>query len=366
MDKKIKVFGAPFDPSDSELKLTIKRKYIEDLYYHRETKHSKYLDSYEAFLDESKVLKNSEFIKIGKFPIESWLRTKPDIEDLALLNPFNFRAFLDSNGCKEYSIELSKFIKSKILPDIPLMIGADHSLTGGVLNALTKEYGNDNITVIILDGHFDAIPTELRIGLLKYAKNHKDEIDIISPLSLDTVEDNYSIIESYNCGTFLYYLLKEEIIKPENLIIYGCKDYPTEKYLEINDDNIKKYVDFYLSFEKKGVYFIQNYGEQLKINDLLQNRLENIDTDYLYISIDIDVGSLNSILAARFMDFIGLDDVTLINAANIIKNYKENKKFEIIGMDIMELEIFFLNAELKSGKKDKTIQIMDKFLEILI
>ncbi len=366
MKVKFKVFGASFDPSDSITKIAIKRKYIEDLAFKRPSKHNLYLDAYEAFIKESKILDNPIFEKVGKFPVESWLRAKPDVEDAIFLDPLEFRTFLDTNGCKEYMELMTKFIEDKIFPDYPLMIGADHSLTGGVLKALAKKYGPQNISIIILDGHFDAIPTDLRLGLANYSKEHKDEIQIVFPEMIDSIVDGPEIPNTYNCGTFLKYLVDNKIIYPENMIVYGCLDYPDENYRKIEDDNVKKYVDLYLSFEKKGSKFIPYSKNYDQMNQKFKDTINEIETPYLYISIDVDVGALNSILAARFMDFIGVDEKCLIDISKIINNFLLSSETKLIGMDIMEIEIFFINAELKSGKKDKTISIMDNFLQLIL
>lgn len=364
MKKVIKVFGAALDPSDSEKKIMIKRKYLDDLHYGRKTKHNLYTDSYEVFINESRMLKKSIFKKLGKFPVESWLRTKPNTEDIIFIQPAEFRTFLDSNGCEEYSNEMKDFIEKKVFPDIPLMIGADHSLTGGVLNALSSRYGAENITIIILDGHFDAIPTQIRLDLAKYSKEHKNEVEVIFPEVLDSLNEFITIPQTYNCGTFLTTLIKEKMVLPGNVIVYGCQDYPDTEFKKIEDERVKNYVDYYFSLENQGIKIIPfNKENKIMINSL-KKALDQINTPYVYISIDVDVGSLNSVLAARFMEFIGVDQENLIAVSELLKHTISSKELELIGMDIMELEVFFLNAELKSGKTDKTIEIMDKFLEI--
>lgn len=364
MPKVIKVFGAALDPTDSPAKISIKKAYLNALMTGEKLK-SKYLDPYDAFIAESKILKKPMFRKIGNFPIESWLRPKPNLEDFQFMNPLDFRIFLDSNGCKEYSDEIEKFIEQKILPDIPLMIGADHSLTGGILRALSKKYDPENITIIIFDGHFDGIPTNLRLELAKYSKEHKEEVGVLFPELVDSISENIEIPQTLNCGTFLHYLIEEGIIEPRNLIIYGCMDYPREEFKNNQDPRVKNYVDFYLSYEEKGVQFIPNSRDIVEMKKQFTKALESINTPYLYISIDVDVSSLNSVLAARFMEFIGVDEEYLQDATDLLKEVIESKKLELIGFDIMEIEVHFLKSKLKSGKIDRTIEIMDKLLEII-
>jgi len=361
----IKVFGAALDPSDSETKIIIKQAHLDAL-AKRIPEKSKYLDPYDALIAESKILNHLRFQKLGKFPIESWLCPKPEIEDYIFMTPLNFRLFLDKNGCLEYSQELEEYIEQKVLPDIPLMIGADHSLTGGVLRLLSRIYGAKNLSVIIFDGHFDAIPTNLRLGLASYSKNHKDKVVIPFPEFVESIDEQTEIPLSYNCGTFLYYLIKEKIILPQNLIIFGCNDYPNEKLKEIEDENIKAYVNFYLSYEKEGIKIIPNFKDNEKMKHAFKEALQSIQTPYLYLSIDVDVGSLNEILAARFMEFIGIDSDCLLSTIELLQRHLQDKKIELIGLDFMEIEIYYLNAELKkSGKTDYTLQIIDSILEKL-
>ncbi|MHA1651648.1 MAG: arginase family protein [Candidatus Helarchaeota archaeon] len=362
--KRIKVFGAALDPADSETKIAMKQAHLQ-MFFSRQTPKSKYKDPYEAFITESKVLSSESFEKIGRFPIESWLTPKPVIEDSIFMTPLDFRIFLDDNGCKEYADQLEKFVIQKILPDIPLMIGADHSLTGGVISALTKKYGIENLTILIFDGHFDAIPTNFRIGLASYSKDHKDEIAIPFPEMIDSVEDSTQVPLTYNCGTFLYHLLEQGTILPENLIVYGVMDYPGAELRKIADQRVKNFVDFYLDYEKKGVQIIPNYKDDTKSINHLQKALNSIHTPYLYLSIDVDVASLNAVLAARFMEFIGIGEECLQDAIRSVSSLIHSDNIELIGLDFMEIETYFLNAKLKSGKIDKTLKIIDSILEIL-
>ena len=362
MPKEIKVFGAALDPTDAHTKILIKQNYLSVKALGRKDK-AKFTDAYDGFIAESEVLQRSSFQKIGKFPVESWLRPKPDLGDEVFMTPLDFRLFLDSNGCGEYSDAMEKFVDKKVLPNIPLMIGADHSLTGGVLRALAKQYGAENITVIMLDGHFDAIPTNLRLELAKYSKEHKEELQIPFPEMVDSIDDQTKVPKSYNCGTFLYNLLEDGTILPQNLIVYGCMDYPNDEMKQIQDPRVKGYVDFYLSYEDQGAKIIPNYKDNTKINNEFEKALETVNTPYLYLSIDVDVSSLNAVLAARFMEFIGVDAECLADAAELLKQLLQTKNIELIGLDVMEVEVYFLNAELKSGKRDQTIKIIDDFLQ---
>ena len=48
-------------------------------------------------------------------------------------------------------------------PVMPVMLGVDHSATGGVVSALSEKLGPENMSVVVLDQHFDGFPVSLRL-----------------------------------------------------------------------------------------------------------------------------------------------------------------------------------------------------------
>ena len=87
---------------------------------------------------------------------------------------------------------------------------------------------------------------------------------------------------------------------------------------------------------------------------------------YIYISLDVDIGALKEILAARFINTIGIEKKIILDAAKNIKKFIDKNKIEIVGLDVMEIETHVLGKELKkSGRQDKTIEVVDDFLRIL-
>lgn len=367
MNKKVKVFGAALDPIDDPMKVIAKCSYINRLAQNIVDPERDFIDPYEGLLKFSKVLNREEFIKIGKFPIETWLTPKPKIEDYPLVDPFKYQEFVNSGAVRTLSKDLESFIKDKVLPDIPLMIGVDHSLTGGVLSALSKKYGPENILIIIFDAHFDAIPARISLDLVKYMQEHQKEIHVLSPGLLESVDvDTITLKNSYSCASFLDYLIQDGIILPQNLIIYGCQDYPSEEYVSIEDSRVKQFVDRYLSFEEKGVKIIPGTIDKKNMIKKLEKSLENFSVPYLYISFDVDVGIFKEILAARFMNVIGIEKEMILNAAALIKNFMVSNKCELIGLDFLEIDTYVLGRELKkSGRIDKTAEVIDEFLDII-
>lgn len=364
MEKKVKVFGAALDATDFPLNIQTKLAYLRRLSQNAPPEPN-FLDPYDGLLLYSRVLSSERFIKIGKLPVESWLTPKPTIEDYPLINQKEFQKFANDGLVKNYSNNLEKYIQKNVLPEVPIMIGADHSLTGGALSALSKEYGAENILVVIFDAHYDGIPASIALNIAQYMKDHPDEVNPLVPELVSSVSENSDIKDTYTCASFLHYLMKEEIIFPENLILFGCQDYPDEEYRSLEDSRIVEFVDFFNSIETKGITFIPKM-EHAQMIEKLNSTLEQIDKPYIYISFDVDVGGLKEIIAARFRNAIGIDKSTIIKAAQTIKNYMDSNKCELIGLDIMEIETHLLNRVFpKSGRKDLTIEVVDNFLNTL-
>ena len=367
MSRKIKVFGAALDPIDDPMKVLAKCSYINKLAQNIVDPERNFLDPYDGLLKLSKVLNKEEYIKIGKFPIDTWLTPKPEIEDYPLVDPFKYQEYVNNGALRTLSKNLENFITEKILPDIPLMIGVDHSLTGGVLSALSKKYGPENVLIVMFDAHFDAIPASVSLDLVKYMQEHQKEIHVLSSGLLESMDvDNITLTNTYSCASFLDYLIQDKIILPQNLIVYGCQDYPNEEYFSIKDSRVKQFVDYYLSFEEKGVKIIPAMKNRNDMIEKLKKSLENYTVPYIYISFDVDVGVFKEIIAARFMNVIGIEKESILNAVKVIKDYMISNKSELIGLDFLEIDTYVLGRELKkSGAKDRTAEVIDEFLEII-
>ncbi len=365
MVKLIKVFGAALDASDFPLSLQIKQNYLNQLSQNLVIDPD-FLDPYDGFLLFSQELTKDKYVKIGKFPIKSWLTPKPNLEDLPLMNQLEFQNFTITGTIRNYSEKLEDYVKNNIIPDFPLMIGVDHSLTGGVLNALSHEYGPEELLVLIFDAHFDGLPANVSLNIAKYMSEHPEEKNPLISEHIDLISQNLETIDTYTCASFLFYLIKEKVIMPENLIIFGCQDYPDAKFRSLEDPRIVEYVKFYNEMEQKGVKFIPKSETSTMINKL-STVLKDIENSNIYISFDTDVGALKEIIATRFRNAIGIDQKTILSAARIIKDVIESKKLDLMGLDIVEIETYLLNKDFpKSGRVDQTVKVVDNLLDILL
>jgi arginase family enzyme len=257
--------------------------------------------------------------------------------DLQKLTFDGMASFFDNNGCWDYALKVADYVHN-VLPDRPIMIGIDHSLTGGSLLALSKKYCNLN--VVVLDAHFDVVKSKDRGN--RFGFNGKNR-----PIF-------------YHCGNFLSLLLENQIIQPKNLWILGVdEEILGKRSYKIDgksqtDDEID--VDKWLS---EGVHLITK--------KMVSSKEFALDLNGpTYVSIDMDVGSLMSVYSARFMNCYGLNTVEFLNLVSNVKRSLNKADVSLVGLDMMEIDIHFLEAEQDLPYKDHTRYLAKKSIEILL
>ncbi len=132
------------------------------------------------------------------------------------------------------------------------MIAVDHSLTGGIFKKLKELYAQEEMSLIVLDSHTDAIPISILSGIIQYDLDTNPE----------TVYDRndpylYHRKDSYNASSFLYHLLEDEVLKPENLFIIGVSDFPPRHAFRIKDPRVENYVGIFTGLRRKGVTILK-------------------------------------------------------------------------------------------------------------
>jgi arginase family enzyme len=194
---------------------------------------------------------------------------------------------------------------------------------------------------IVLDSHFDAIPLSVRMDSVLnvnvgFYRNK-------NPLSCDVTEVN-----QYSCGNFWAYLIQAGIVLPENLFFVGVADYPGQKI----DPKWNWFQESYLDFEDRGCNFFPLWKfDGFYIDSLTSFLHDKIKTPYVYISLDLDVGSYNCTYAARYMDGIGINRQNLLDVAGIIADGDRNGSFMLIGFDVMEFNMHFLGIKTSNVPK---------------
>jgi arginase family enzyme len=348
-----KLFGVALDPVDDPLSLEFKHAWMAaDIT--RLDWLSACLDPYCAVTEGlGDVLNEKGILPCGRFPVPSWLWPKPNKSDVSLVNTQAMAEFFDSGSLLKIVKQLQSFVTDKIFPAVPIMVGIDHSATAGVVSALTEKYGPKKLTTIVLDQHFDAIPLSVRLA----SAQQQDPGYSAAPNIPGGFNDQFC------CGNFWPYLIDEGTILPENLLFLGVADYPDYES-GFENDIFKKY---YLGFEERGVgFFPQKKFSGQYLNSLRRFLREKITTPYVYISLDLDVGSYNSVYAARYMDKPGISQQNILDIANIIAGSCRRGKYEIAGLDIMEFNMHFLGIEAPSNIQDSTLSLVGEFIKALL
>ncbi len=349
-DKKILFFGCAMDCDEKYDSLQ------EKLHMVRSTE--EFADPLDGVLDHlGSAIPTDQADMLGSLPIPSWLGPKPSSEDHSKITTENFISFIDSNGCKKIADEAGQFVLDQILPDIPCMVGIDHSLTGGVYSALARHYGPQNLSLIILDSHTDAVPMSALAGAIQYdtETNSSSFHDADDPFL-------YNRPDSYNASTFVHNLIAEKQVHPKNLYIIGVSDYPEKKSLRIKDKRIKKYTNAYVSLKRKGATIITK--KECTLTPKKINRsLKTISTPYVYVSIDMDIGANNALEGVRFRNWKGLSESKIYKIIDTVSQIFSDS-IQLAGMDICEIDPRRAGVTSSSGK-DQTYAIAANLIKKL-
>jgi len=333
MHRGFSLFGCSLDPDEREQVISYKKKQAKLGY-----PGVKFREPYDALLYKLRNYFTNNYGTLqflGKMRVDPWLLPAPEPKYVELLNVENVVNFIDLNGCLEYALSIYDFLKEHVSSiGKPLLVGVDHSLSGGVLRFLGDVYDPDDLGVVVLDGHCDAITSFITWCLISYdmEKNPKSPFNSNDPFIVGRPE-------SYNAQSFLLYLMEKGWIKPENVVVMGITDYPRPWMFESEDFRIRKYVEHYLNLESKGLKLIKK-NELEKDISIVQEVLARLDVKKLYISIDVDVGANVALKGARFTDHHGLSSEALHQLVSHILNHVKKRAIEVVGLDMMETDVF--------------------------
>jgi arginase family enzyme len=346
-----KLFGVALDASDDPFSLQLKHASI----YARQQGQQLQEDPYQAVVEQL-LGRKSRIDLAGRFPLPSWLGPRPGLSDQTSVNQRHMQCFLDDDGPLKTAEKVKDFVLDKILPGLPIMVGIDHSTTGGVVAALSAALGPESLTVIVLDRHFDALPLSVRMGPLR-TMDSTSTLDRPGPLQAMPSEDGYC------CGNFWAHLIERGVVLPERLLLVGVADYPEEKIAP----EWEAFRDSYLEFEYQGCSFFPlrefdgPYGKRLE-----QFLRQKVKTPYVYVSLDLDVGSYRCVHAARYMDGPGIDERALLYVARTIAKGCRSGLFSLVGLDVMEFNMHLVGLESEQGVQDKTVATALDFIDALV
>jgi arginase family enzyme len=229
------------------------------------------------------------------------------------------------------------------------MLAVDHSLTGGAFRRLVELYSPEKMSLIVLDSHTDAIPVSIMSDAIRYdIETNKNSVhDPDDPFLVNRAE-------SYNACSFLHYLMEEGAVEPENLYLIGISDYPPKRSFRIKDQRIKHYVASYTGLKKKGVKILTK-KDLITSPSKVRALLGGIETPYLYISIDMDIGARNALEAVRFRNWQGLNERQLYAIADSLMELLSQGTC-LAGMDLTEINPRRTGPNSLSGG-DRTYQI---------
>ena len=360
--RKLALFGVALDPTDDELKLEFKTILAREFAAGR----IRFRNPYEALTGALQDKIGAGFCAVcGEVEIASWLTPTPNPSDLPLLTAENNLRFVDEGGCHEAAEGVKAFLASKPARGIPAMVAVDHSVTGGALRALAERYGSSNMAVLVMDSHFDGLGLGERIELFRYSQGEDPDGSGMDPLDLlcEGGEDGEALQDGYNCATWLKHMLDEKVVEPDKLIVFGISDYPTAAMRK--DPRLNRYAGAYRAFEEAGVSFVTKQEiRQKSVRGTLAPLLKGMAADRLYLSLDADVGSLDAVHAARFMNVVGLNSEELYEIARVIDGALEEK--ELIGLDVCGIETFLLGREFPNGSADRTLERLSDCICILL
>ena len=265
--------------------------------------------------------------------------------------------FTDAGGCLAAAGVVAALIEEQVWPDMPCLVGVDHCLAGGAITALSGSLGPENLSVVVLDAHTDAIPTPVSAGAIHYDAE-------TNPRSVYRLDDPllHGRNDSYNASSFLHHLVEGGIVAPRNLFLLGVTDLPPSRALKLTDPRITAYTDAYMGLKRRGVTVLTR-DDIVASAARVDRELDRIDTPYVYVSLDLDVGARKSLDGVRFREREGLGRARL--EAVIASVGRLVDRVELVGLDVSEIN------PRKAGPgtmapEDATYDVACLFLETLL
>lgn len=355
-DKKVMLFGCPADCDEKFDAIREKQNFLKT-----GTGFNDPLHGVLAGLEDGPAMEGipaGAWENLGSLPVPEWLGPAPGADARSQLTTENMISFIDSDGCRSLADGVAEFVSRRVLPHLPVMIGIDHSLTGGLYSALTRHYGKGNVSLIVIDSHTDAVPMGALAGAVQYDAQ-------TNPSSLHDEDDPflYNRPDSYNASSFLDCLIRDGVVDPKQLYLIGVSDFPDKKSLRIKDDRMKQYTNAYLGLRRKGARIITKKECKLSPKKV-KGLLNSISTPYAHLSIDMDIGANNALNGVRFRNWTGLNEAAIYKIADMVTQVFA-RSTQLVGMDICEIDPRRAGELLPSGR-DRTYDIAAELIRKII
>lgn len=296
----------------------------------------------------------------GEVSTPSWLAPFPVAADLPRLRAEAFRDFVQEGGCATYARSVEAFVKPLASTGPIAMLGVDHSATGGVVTALSAIHGPENLAVIVVDAHLDAVSDAARSGLLAFARENPDPAYRLDPGAYAALADTHT---SYNCGSFLRHLVERGVLLAQNLLVLGVADKPHPRLDQVADPRVRSFLNEYEWLATHGAVIIDaaTLAEPTRATTVASAAVARLPGRCAYLSWDLDVGSQRALIGVRFAELPGLDEVCLRALAHGIAGGLVAGERQLVGLDVMEFDFYAAGAELPRGK-DRTYDIAHALL----
>ena len=340
------VFGCSLDALDAYEKVEMKLAYMDAVTKGIVSKNIAQ-DPYDLLAGD--LAASGGAVALGKLMLESWVTPRPDPTDTGMVSALEYREFLGSGGCAAVCERLTGFVRERVLPLRPLLVGVDHSLSGGVCEVLADLYGPDGLVLVVLDSHFDAVSSTVRRNAcIGETGGHAGVEGGATPYTAIC-----DLPDSYTCGNWLADLLERGVLRPENVVVIGPSDHPGYEGEPDDEVGLRVYRRAYLSLEDRGVRVASKKSIHHRgVAETLGPALEGLEGKAVYISIDADVGAGEQVKAVRFLDTIGLSGGELESVFGVLVDWLAASGSTLAGMDLMEIDVHLADIP---GSSDRTI-----------
>jgi arginase family enzyme len=153
------------------------------------------------------------------------------------------------------------------------------------------------------------------------------------------------------------------VLKPQNLYLIGIGDYPPKHAFRIKDPRIENYVNIFSELKRRGVTVLTK-NDFLVSPSKVKNILNHIESPYVYISIDLDIGARNGIEGVRFLERQGLNERQIYRILDFVRDLLL-KGVQLAGMDLTEINPRKAGRYHPTGE-DQTYRIAANIVERLL